>query len=774
MNDQFVSISFPDLSPAEASQLAAEFEEELRRAGANADEVRRERASADGQDLGSILILASSVAGPYLLELAKHAGKEFVGGAANESGKIIARKVMGYLLKKWNTRASIACSGQPLVIVGEARTNREPASPLPRGTRLRDLKTLGVVLVGASQFPNYPAEISNKAFARSAQLARQSFETRTIFRDVFVEDMFDQDVDPLAIVDRIEMFAAAHADMQDLIFYYCGHGEFLPERLGRSYYLLLKGTRPATAHRTALVLNEFTYMMDSRPALRDRRFYMILDSCFAGAAVDAFQGGAEAAVGQQIDAYVPPKGWALLAASDKKHPAIGADGAGATMFMGGVADVLVGKAMGTTPRLSLSDLAEAIRHYLAKKHPNEAVLPQCHSPRQADGDISRMPIFWTGTIMPIRIEKSAEAQLSALELEARRIWPTVEQSSVISVLDDFRRKYARTPYASFADARIADVQRLEVERKKREDAARAGERSAKVGGAPLFLGLNAHSPVELGQELTKDPEHWKAARDWWRTRASDVHQWVLHDLGYHDVADRLDALTRVSGSADGLLFRAHRALAPNEPARFLGRPLTMDEVKRLTTSARANDTAAREALRIILDDDLLIDVDGPSGLVSALGARWRAELAKCEAIMTTKGPSGELSRSTDYAIAILESLLDDAALTKLRRRAIAVSAELASQVKWYGRLSDVRVASAGQLIGIIEMAPVAAAEFRLLVHKRQQEALVEGRGRMAAGLPSAATWQMRQASAGSSRVAATVVAAVIFALLAYLVWHGGP
>ena len=611
--------------------LAAEFEQEMIRAGATSQEVHRDRASADSQDLGSILILAGSIAGPYLLELAKHAGKEFVGGAANEAG----RRAMGYLLKKWNTRATVVCSGQPPVTVGDAPANTARAHPLPKGTRLQDLKTLGVVLVGASKFPHYPGEISSPAFARSAELARQSFETRTIFRDVVVENMFDEDVDDEAIVDRIEKMVALNPEMKDIIFYYCGHGEFLPEILGRHYYLLLKGTRPHSADRTGLVLNRFSYVMDQRPAMRDRRFYVMLDSCFAGAAVNAFQGGAEVAIGEQLDAYVPPKGWALFAASDRKHPAVGADGAGATMFMGGVADVLAGKAQGAASRLTLSDLAETTRHYLAKKHPNEAVLPQCHSIRQADGDISRVPIFWTGTRMPVRVENGAEAQFSALELEARRIWPSIEMTIVISVLEDFKAKYAATPYASFAQARIAEIQRTEVERKKREDAARAGQGGTTASGAPMFLGFKAHSPAELARELTKDPEHWKAAVEWWPKRAAEVHQWVLHDLGYRDVADRMQTVNaRQHLSADEVLFRSCRALAPHEPPRLWGAEFNGGTLRQIAIGVLSNDPAALNRFQFIVSGSLLVEADGPNGPLSTLWAQWQKELQAFNNIVT--------------------------------------------------------------------------------------------------------------------------------------------
>lgn len=54
-----VAITFPDLSPAEASILAQELATALAEDGVPAGSITRQRASADAQDMGAIVLVAA-------------------------------------------------------------------------------------------------------------------------------------------------------------------------------------------------------------------------------------------------------------------------------------------------------------------------------------------------------------------------------------------------------------------------------------------------------------------------------------------------------------------------------------------------------------------------------------------------------------------------------------------------------------------------------------------------------------------------------------------
>ena len=388
MTSDTVSITFPDLSAAEASILAQELAAALAEDGVPAGNITRQRGSTDAQDMGAIVLVA---AGAYLFDLAKDAGREFVKGAANRAGQ----RAMDAILRKWGTRARIEGAGKPTVILGEQHKRIAPPRSIEQAQTLSDLKSLGVVLLGASTFPNYSAEkkLDNPAFKRSAELARQLFSpAHTVFREAHVLDLFDQDLRPDDIVDRIEDHVTRHPDMRDVVLYYCGHGDFLPDR-DRTYYLALKGTRPGRESATGLGLKSFRLMIEQQGTLINKRCTFFLDCCFAGAAVDAFQlSGLDPMIEAQVR-DLPSRGFALLTAADRNLPAMGRDGQGATMFTGALAEVLTGRGTPGGKQLSLGDLCAETARHIKQKHGFDGVVPQCHAPGQSDGDVSRVPMF---------------------------------------------------------------------------------------------------------------------------------------------------------------------------------------------------------------------------------------------------------------------------------------------------------------------------------------------------------------------------------------------
>jgi len=388
-----VTISFPDLSPADASLFARELEQELRKAGVPGEELALGKASHDTQDVGSLLLVA---AGAWLLDVAKdtaaEAGKEF----GKTLGKRAGSRAFAWLVKKWGTRARITTADGRTLTLGSPTARGDGAPADADRQRLSELKTLGVVMLGASAFPGMPAErgLDNPAFAHSAAMVRDLLASgHTIFRDIAVLDLFDKSVRTEDIVDAIEAHVATHPDMRDVLLYYCGHGAFMADG-ERTYYLTLRDTRPNREPATALLPKTFRYMVENHERLARLRYYWLLDCCFAGTAVKDFQSGAvDNIVGEQVRQMLPSRGWAFLTASAPSMPAIASDGHGATMFSGALADVLTGRAAGAPPRLTLADLCTEMQHHIRTRHGLAGVLPQCHAPQQSVGDVSRIAIF---------------------------------------------------------------------------------------------------------------------------------------------------------------------------------------------------------------------------------------------------------------------------------------------------------------------------------------------------------------------------------------------
>lgn len=430
-----VFISFPDLSPAEAAAAAKQLAQELMQAGITPDRLQLYRPSQDTQDLGSGLAV---VGGAWLLDLLREASRDAAKTFGQRVGAHAADSVINWLTRKWGTRASVTKADGTCVIVGTPSPARLPRT-IAEIERLFDLKDAAVIILGASTFPNYPNDrkLDNVAFAQSAQLFRSLVESGgTIFRDVHVLDLFNEDLRADAIVDEIESHLTKHPEVRDVILYYCGHGDFLQNQ-SRSYYLTLKGTRPGREPQTALVLGQFRFMIEQQPYLSGKRCYVLLDCCFASAAVDAFQAhGLDSAVAGRVEEILPHDGWAFLTASDRSLPAIGGDGRGRTMFTGALVDVLNDRrADGAT--LSLVELKRRLEVHLKTRHGLRAVIPQIHSPRQSGGDVAWVPLFRVGR-NSAPMAPTPEARQTPLLHTKEQVWRVTAQTGHSGKVNDLK------------------------------------------------------------------------------------------------------------------------------------------------------------------------------------------------------------------------------------------------------------------------------------------------------------------------------------------------
>ena len=382
--------------------IAQEIAEELIRSGVPADQIERLRAKDDAQDLYSIISVGFEAIGGFLttemlIDLAKELGKDALKGVAQAVFQRVLNKIYS-AVRKWGRPAKIELpSGEPVILGEEYKL--PPGTRTPADARtLADLKTMGLVLIGSSTFPHYSAEqkLDNPAFKRSAELAKKVLSSKhTIFPNVEVLDLFDQDLNPVAIIDRIEDHVRRHPDMHDVMLYYCGHGSFLKDR-EHSYFLTLKGTRPDREAMTGLPVKSFHNMIEANGLLTSRRCTFIVDACFAGAAIGAFSQnmGLDALVVQQMHDMLPSEGFAFLTATGQHQLAKGIGGYGeTTMFTGALAEVLMADT-GAVTSLTLGALCAKMAARI-RRHPDIG-LPQCHAPEQTDGDISRIPIFLAG------------------------------------------------------------------------------------------------------------------------------------------------------------------------------------------------------------------------------------------------------------------------------------------------------------------------------------------------------------------------------------------
>jgi phosphoserine phosphatase len=209
-----------------------------------------------------------------------------------------------------------------------------------------------------------------------------------------VLDLFDDTRSQSEINEHIEIFLKSADDPKNVLIFYTGHGAFtegdhkycIAVRSSRAGDLVSSGYRIASLAR---VLNKV--------ATNARRF-LILDSCFAGAAVPDFmpQSDATAAVGlieQQTMDAMSEAGTALLCAASSSEQALAPKNDEYTMFSGALLEALSKGATGGEDFLSFDDLHPLIWSYIRNRFRDLGVPPNLYDADQRRGGISKIGFF---------------------------------------------------------------------------------------------------------------------------------------------------------------------------------------------------------------------------------------------------------------------------------------------------------------------------------------------------------------------------------------------
>jgi tetratricopeptide (TPR) repeat protein len=250
-------------------------------------------------------------------------------------------------------------------------------------------KTVALIL-GASTFPRFPGFAPSIAFRNSASGMRKYFESKNGI-NVADEDILDLFDSPERWVDQDEVirsFLDDREDATDIFFYYVGHGYFAGS--GSDHYLLAC-QRAEGIRRELTGISVKTLAATLNQYFRNKRIFAILDCCFAGAAIPAFQSPAVEVAQRLSTGDLPPAGTALLLASPKDSPAI--SGAEFTAFSGALLDVLINGVKGLGPFLSLADTRDEVYDRIQRQVRVQRTAPQVFAPSQPFGDLSRTGVF---------------------------------------------------------------------------------------------------------------------------------------------------------------------------------------------------------------------------------------------------------------------------------------------------------------------------------------------------------------------------------------------
>jgi Caspase domain len=253
-------------------------------------------------------------------------------------------------------------------------------------------RKLGVVILGASAYPHFPASLNldNASFARSAAAFRGLVEDEkaSLFGKPAVLNLFDADEDPASVVRRVKAFLKGEPALSDVLLYYCGHGNFLRDR---TYYLTLKATEPDNEAFTGLPLRQMRLALETQ--LTMKRVFIVLDCCFSGQAAKEWMSAGIGLIEEQVFQSFLKRGTALIAASARSGPALAPEGEPLTMFTGALIAAISAGVAGEKRELSFRDIVDAVRARIADRYGGAGVAPEIHAPRQEEGDITFTPFF---------------------------------------------------------------------------------------------------------------------------------------------------------------------------------------------------------------------------------------------------------------------------------------------------------------------------------------------------------------------------------------------
>jgi len=216
-------------------------------------------------------------------------------------------------------------------------------------------------------------------------------------------------------IDEIEdwlagRMASSSTPPTDLIVYYTGHGGF--SRNDQSYFLAVHRTREGSEGATSIRYIDLASSIKRHA--NSLRKYLILDCCFAAAAVIKTQADLTQLVVDRVQDELPPSGTAVLCSSAAKLVSIAPPGEKYTMFSGALLKCLESGVPDAPAGLTLEDIGLGARKIIQEKYPNEAVRPELHVPEQSHGNPARMPLFpnaWKTPAGPVEDKAAPRAPI---------------------------------------------------------------------------------------------------------------------------------------------------------------------------------------------------------------------------------------------------------------------------------------------------------------------------------------------------------------------------
>ena len=268
-------------------------------------------------------------------------------------------------------------------------------------------------ILGAHEFPFTTLEPAD-SFARSASDFAAYLRSTLGVHDEDILDLFDDPRQPGEQIVAIRSFTRSRqvrpGGTADAVFYYCGHGTYLKED---EYVLALRCTVSEAKSTTALRISSLVEVVSD--LTRDMRNLVLLDACYAGAALGEFvRMSGDGDVSTMTEPFSPVDaetaesedeeggGAVLFCAAGPRSWARAPTGSLHTMFTGAILDTLRAGNAEAGASLSLKEVARLVERRIDRTYGAKGVKPQIHVPVQGRGDLLEGPYFPNPAFDPSR------------------------------------------------------------------------------------------------------------------------------------------------------------------------------------------------------------------------------------------------------------------------------------------------------------------------------------------------------------------------------------
>ncbi|MBH0781415.1 caspase family protein [Nocardia bovistercoris] len=264
-------------------------------------------------------------------------------------------------------------------------------------TEAKSYRHAVAIVCGASNWPVGPFRAST-AFAITARGWCDYFGDGLGIRSENLLDLFDSeelaDAQLTTIADflrkRAEALRCDNGQGLLVLFLYIGHGTFTGKK--SEYIVLLRARGHLQTLPSYISVAAIAELLEDVVCRSSR--IVVLDSCFAGAAVASFMSDPAMLEGvkvQQILDHDPlSAGVSVLCAASRDDAAQFDEHGRYTLFGNAVLTVLWSGIAGDTKRLSLRQVCNNAKDLL---RPAELPTPEVHSPEQSDCDLADLDIF---------------------------------------------------------------------------------------------------------------------------------------------------------------------------------------------------------------------------------------------------------------------------------------------------------------------------------------------------------------------------------------------